>query len=54
MEAVAFCPFVIEWIELESQQFSMSLETPLNIVRPATEMDALMALRPNIIPLFQR
>ena len=44
IEAETFCPCVDR---TQVQQFSTSLETSLNIVRPATEMAALMALRLN-------
>lgn len=53
MEAEGFCLFVIKYKELESQQFSISLEIPLNVVRSATEMNVLIAWRPTIIPYFR-
>ena len=43
-DLLSFCSCVAR---TQVQQFSISLETSLNIVRPATEMAALMALRPD-------
>lgn len=53
MEAEDFCSFAVTWIELNSWQLSMSLETHFNFVRPVTEMDALIVLRANIISYFR-